>query len=104
MPVRGLRQALDQDPAMALPKQLLDIQRIYLEPAIEDYARGREILAKYPDAERIPVESHWKIPELHGNEGSAEDWLAIKRATLVLGIKKGLTMRPKDPTISPCCD
>ena len=79
---------------MALPKQLIDIERIYLEPAVEDYARGREVLARYPDAERIPVDSHWKIPSLHGNEGSAEDWLKIKRNVLVLGVKKSLSMRP----------
>jgi spore photoproduct lyase len=47
---------------MALPKQLIDINRIYLEPAVETYARGQEILAKYPHAERTYVESHWKIP------------------------------------------
>jgi spore photoproduct lyase len=79
---------------MALPKQLIDIERIYLEPAVETYTRGQEILAKYPDAERTYVDSHWKIPSLHGNEGNAEDWLRIKRSSLVLGVKKGLTMRP----------
>ena len=79
---------------MALPKQLIDIERIYLEPAVESYARGREILEKFPDAERIPVASHWNIPSLHGNEGSAEDWLRIKRGVLVLGVKKSLTQRP----------
>ena len=48
---------------MALPKQLIDIEKIYLEPAVEDYARGREVLARYPDAERIPVDSHahWRL-------------------------------------------
>jgi spore photoproduct lyase family protein len=79
---------------MALPRQLIDVETIYLEPAVESYARGRDILAKYPDAERIPVDSHWKIPSLHGNEGSAEDWLRIKRSILVLGVKKSLSMRP----------
>jgi spore photoproduct lyase len=79
---------------MALPKQLIDIERIYLEPAVEGYARGQEILARYPDAERLHVDSHWKIPSLHGNEGNAEDWLRLKRSSLVLGVKKGLTMRP----------
>jgi hypothetical protein len=79
---------------MALPKQLIDIERIYLEPAVETYTRGQEILANYPDAERLYVESHWKIPSLHGNEGNAEDWLRVKRSSLVLGVKKGLTMRP----------
>jgi spore photoproduct lyase family protein len=79
---------------LALPKQLINIGRIYLEPAVESYARGQEILANHPDAERIEVASHWQIPSLHGNEGSAEDWLKIKRSTLVLGVKKALTMRP----------
>jgi spore photoproduct lyase len=79
---------------MALPKQLIDIERIYLEPAVETYARGQEILAQYPHAERFTVASHWNIPSLHGNEGNAEDWLRIKRSSLVLGVKKGLTMRP----------
>lgn len=79
---------------MALPKQLIDIEKIYLEPAAETYARGREVLARFPDAERILVASHWKIPTLHGNQGSAEDWLRIKRSVLVLGVKKSLSMRP----------
>ena len=57
------------EPCMALPKQLIDIEQIYLEPAVETYARGQKILTKYPHAERIYVDSHWKIPSLHGNEG-----------------------------------
>jgi hypothetical protein len=47
-----------------------------------------------PDAERILVDSHCKILSLHGNEGNADDWLRIKRRSLVLGVKKGLVMRP----------
>jgi spore photoproduct lyase family protein len=38
------------------------------------------------------VPSHWKIPGLHGNEGSAADWLQIKRNVLVLGVRKALKM------------
>ena len=79
---------------LALPRQLIDIGKIYLEPGVEDYARGRDILARYPHAERIEVRSHWNIPALHGNEGSSEDWLGIKRGTLVLGKKKALACRP----------
>jgi spore photoproduct lyase family protein len=79
---------------MALPKQLIEVEKIYLEPTVDTFARGREILARYPDAERIPVSSHWKIPSLHGNEGSAQDWLRIKRTVLVLGTKKSLSFRP----------
>ena len=70
----------------------LDIARIYLEPAAAEYARGQEILARFPEAERIPVASHWRIPELR--EADPGDYLATKRQALVLGVKKGLTFRP----------
>jgi spore photoproduct lyase len=79
---------------MALTSDLLDIRTIYHEPDVGDFSIGHEILARFPDAERIPVPSHWNIPALHGNAGSVEDWVRIKRSTLVLGVKKGLTMRP----------
>lgn len=79
---------------MALTRDLLDIRRIYHEAAVPDHRRGAEILARFPDAQRILVPSHWNIPELHGNAGSVEDWVRLKRSTLVLGVKKGLTMRP----------
>ena len=75
-------------------QNLLDIQTIYLEPDVENFARGREILAKFPDAERIEVPSHWKIPGLHGNEGLVADWLKIKKNVLVLGSRKSLQMLP----------
>ncbi len=75
-------------------ESLIDIKDIYLEPEIKNYPRGQEILAKYPEAEITEVPSHWKIPELHGNEGSIEDWTKIKRNILILGIKKSLTARP----------
>lgn len=73
---------------------LLDIQEIYLEPEVINYARGREILEKYRDARLIEVPSHWQIPELHGFQGSVDDWIRNKRNVLILGIKKSLTARP----------
>ncbi|MFC7734711.1 spore photoproduct lyase family protein [Roseomonas sp. GCM10028921] len=76
----------------APPPMLLDIARIYLEPAVEGYARGREVLARFPRAERIEVASHWRIPELR--EGDPGDYLRAKRGSLVLGVKKGLAFRP----------
>jgi spore photoproduct lyase family protein len=79
---------------MGLSRDLIDIRTIYHEPAVAGFSRGRAILDRFPDAERIPVPSHWNIPALHGNAGSVEDWVRIKRSTLVLGVKKGLTMRP----------
>ncbi|AWN39811.1 spore photoproduct lyase family protein [Methylobacterium durans] len=79
---------------MADIRDLIDIRTIYHEPAATDFPLGREILDRYPKAERIVVPSHWNIPTLHGNAGSVEDWTRIKRSVLVLGIKKGLAMRP----------
>ncbi|MGN6615815.1 MAG: spore photoproduct lyase family protein [Ilyomonas sp.] len=73
---------------------LLQIEEIYLEPGVRTFERGKEILAKYPQAKLIEVPSHWQIPQLHGNEGSVEDWMAIKKHVLVLGTKKSLTCRP----------
>jgi spore photoproduct lyase len=45
-------------PAPTLPQHLLDVRKIYLEPEVEGYERGREILARFPAAERVPVASH----------------------------------------------
>ena len=90
--------------------RLIDIETIYLEPEVKDFPRGREILQGFPDARLIEVPSHWKIPSLHGNEGSIDDWIRIKRQTLVLGVKKSLTCRPNErsshfvaPSISNGC-
>src|SRR3954454_1153221 len=76
------------------PKWLLDVQAIYMEPAVTTYRRGREILDHFPNAERIEVQSHWKIPGLFGSEGNIADWNKIKRNTLVLGVKKSLRAEP----------
>jgi spore photoproduct lyase len=74
----------------------LDIETIYYEPEAVDYARGREILARYADARLIEVPSHWQIEGLHGNEGAVEDWIKIKRSVLVLGVKKSIQAEPYD--------
>lgn len=74
--------------------RLLNIKEIYYEPAVLDYPRAETILANHPDANLIEVESHWNIPELHGDEGAVEDWNRIKRTVLVLGVKKSLQARP----------
>lgn len=79
---------------MSSQAALLDVGLIYLEPATLAYPRGREILARFPEARRVEVRSHWNIPGLHGNAGSAEDWLRIKKTALVLGVRKGLHVRP----------
>jgi spore photoproduct lyase len=74
--------------------RLLDVSTIYLEPGVRDHLRGEQILARFPDAERIEVESHWRIPGLFGNEGNVERWTRIKRTVLVLGVKKSLRIEP----------
>ena len=83
-----------QQQADAVPPWLLDIKEIYMEPAVLDYGRGREILARFPSAQRREVDSHWKIPGLFGFEGNVADWNKIKRNVLVLGVKKSLRAEP----------
>lgn len=75
-------------------RRLLDVSTIYMEPAVVEYERARQILADFPDAERIEVPSHNNIPGLYGNEGAVDDWLKIKRTVLILGIKKSLSALP----------
>jgi spore photoproduct lyase len=77
-----------------LPAWLLDPHAIYLEPAVEQFARGRQILARFPHAGRILVDSHWNIPGLFGSEGYIADWNLIKPNVLVLGVKKSLRAEP----------
>lgn len=81
------------NPGPVLRRSPLRIQTIYLEPDVEAFPRGREILQRFPDAERIEVPSHWNIPGLHGNEGLVRDWVRIKRDVLVLGARKSLSCR-----------
>src|SRR5919202_1224099 len=75
-------------------RTLVDVRRIYLEPAAAELPRGREILARWPDADHIEVASHWQIPELHGDEANVRRWVRIKTEALVLGVKTSLTARP----------
>jgi spore photoproduct lyase len=73
---------------------MIDIRRIYVEPAAAELPRGREILARFPGAQLVEVESHHRIPELYGDETNVNRWVRIKREALVLGVKKSLTARP----------
>jgi spore photoproduct lyase len=72
---------------------LLDIRRIYAEPDAAASARGQEIIGRWPDATVVPVESHWRIPELHGDEANVRRWVRIKTEALVLGVKKSVITR-----------
>jgi spore photoproduct lyase family protein len=78
----------------ANPRAMLDLRRIYIEPAAEMHPRGQEILARFPEAERVPVRSHWQIPELHGDANLADHWNSVKRTTLVLGVRRSMASRP----------
>ena len=69
------------------------MERIYHEPGVTDYARGREVLDRFPDAQRVEVSSHWNIPQLHGDPGGVRNWNKNKKTVLVLGVKKGLGIR-----------
>ncbi len=81
-------------PALDPAARLLDVSTIYFEPAVVGYPRGIEILDRYPNAKRLEVESHWRIPGLFGNEGNVDRWNEIKRTVLVLGVKKSVRIEP----------
>ncbi|OKK21993.1 radical SAM protein [Streptomyces sp. CB00455] len=78
----------------AAARRLLSVRQIHAEPGAAASPRGRQVLARFPDAEVIAVDSHWRIPELHGNEGNLDRWVRIKSEVLVLGEKRTLTTRP----------
>ena len=79
-------------PAAARP--LLDVRRIYVEPAAAELPRGQQVLQRWPDAELVEVASHWQIPELHGDQANVARWVRIKTEALVLGVLKSLSARP----------
>jgi hypothetical protein len=70
-----------------------NFKKIYVQRAIYDdflwRANAEKIISRFPEAELVEVESHWKIPQLFGAD--AGDWMRTKRESLVLGIKSGLT-------------
>ncbi len=75
-------------------RPLLDVRRIWAENEAAASPRGRQVIDRYPGAEVIPVDSHWRIDELHGNAGNVERWVRVKTEDLVLGVKKSLSARP----------
>ncbi|GAB7191919.1 spore photoproduct lyase family protein [Kineococcus sp. NUM-3379] len=75
-------------------RPLLDVRRLWAEPAALASPRGRQVRERFPAAEVVEVASHWNIPELHGNAGNVERWVRVKTEDLVLGVKKSLAARP----------
>ena len=73
-----------------LPR-LLDVRRIWVEPAAAELPRGQQVLARWPDAELVEVASHTAVP--YGPD-DVDRWVRIKTEDLVLGVKKSLTARP----------
>src|SRR5690606_720170 len=67
-------------PWMAEPQQPspLAIDTIFHEIGALDYPRTHEIFARFPDAERIPIESYQDIPGLYEDAGNVESWMKIK--------------------------
>jgi spore photoproduct lyase len=74
-------------------ERLLQVERIYAEPAACATDRGRQILQRFAGAEVFEVQSHQNIPELFGNEGNVKHWVRNKRGVLILGVKKSLSAR-----------
>ncbi|MEV7834610.1 spore photoproduct lyase family protein [Streptomyces subrutilus] len=87
----GARPLFRDSPAA---RRMLSVRQIRAEPAAAASPRGRQVLARFPDAEVVPVDSHWRIADLHGDEGNVDRWVRIKSEVLVLGEKKTLTTRP----------
>ncbi|MFE2015835.1 spore photoproduct lyase family protein [Streptomyces sp. NPDC059491] len=75
-------------------RRLLDVTEIHAEPAAAASWRGRQIIARFPEARLVATDSHWRIPHLHGNEGNVERWVRTKREILVLGERKSVPVRP----------
>lgn len=73
---------------------ILEIKKIYVQNEAKKYARTHEILAEYPDAEIVEVDSHWKLDELNQNPELIREWTQVKAHTLVLGVKESIASRP----------
>jgi len=71
----------------------LNFKRIYVQETINANSQWRqnadEIINRFPQAEIVPVESHWKIEELFSADPSR--WMGTKRENLVLGVKSGMS-------------
>ncbi len=71
--------------------RLLDVRRIFIEPAAAALPRGQQVLARWPHAELVEIASHTAVP--YGPE-DVDRWVRVKTEDLVLGVKKSLTARP----------
>ena len=65
---------------------LLNIKKIFVQDKAKQYPQTYKVLFSNPDAEIVPVKSHWNIPELNGNQELVKSWNKVKREYLVLGV------------------
>ncbi|GAB3269980.1 spore photoproduct lyase family protein [Kineosporia babensis] len=72
---------------------LLDVRTIYAEPAALELERGRQIVARWPEAEVIEVASANRIDAVHNTEENVQRWVRTKTEVLALGVRKTLTAR-----------
>ncbi len=79
----------------------VDVRRISAELGPLELQRGHEGLGQWPDAEIVPVKSHWNIPEVHGDECKVQRWVRIKTEALVLSVEKSLAIRPPGHPAEP---
>lgn len=70
---------------------LLDVRRIFVEPAAAELPRGKDVIARWPGAELVEVSSHTQVPY---DADDVARWVRVKTEDLVLGVKKSLTARP----------
>ena len=78
---------------MSIANSLLDVSKIFIDSKSRDSDVTREVLSRFPDAELVPINSHWNISELNNNPSLLEKWNQVKRRVLVLGYKSGLTSK-----------
>lgn len=71
-------------PNPTLPERLLDIRTIDMEAEVESCPRGCEILARSPNADRIPAP----------RDAHAGHWLRAKQGAPMPGTRRGLAFCP----------
>jgi spore photoproduct lyase family protein len=76
---------------MVMTTELLDVRRIFVEPAAAELPRGKDVLARWPDAELLEIASHTQVPY---EPVDVSRWVRTKTEDLVVGIKRSLTARP----------
>lgn len=73
----------------------LQFQKIYVQNKVHEdlfwSANAKAIQERFPHAELIEVDQHWRIPEVFAAD--PQKWIESKNEILVLGIKAGLEHR-----------